>query len=65
MKKTLYTIFAALSVVATMTSCEDFLTKEPETDLSPGSFFSNDTELELWSNRYYNQFPAPEDLLRY
>ena len=32
-------------------SCEDFLTKIPETSLSPDVYFSNEKELELWVNQ--------------
>ena len=53
MKKTiniLLTSFAAL----TMVSCEDFLTKTPKTALSPSSFFKTEQDLELWTNKFYN-----------
>ncbi len=53
-----------LSAVAMLSACDDFLTKEPETDLPPQTFFSSDKELELWSNRYYNQFSSPDDFLK-
>lgn len=51
--------FAALS----LSSCEDFLTKTPETKLSPGSYFSSAAELDLWANKFYNDFmPGAADL---
>ena len=45
-------------------SCQDdFLTKTPETNLSPGSFFSSKAELDLWANRFYSRnFTTAEDL---
>ena len=52
--------FAALSAVM-LCSCEDFLTKEPETNLSPDTFFRSEAELELWTNRFYNLFAGPDD----
>lgn len=43
-----------LSVIAlAVTSCEDFLTKAPETTLSPGTYFSSKAELDLWANKFY------------
>ena len=51
--------FAALS----LSSCEDFLTKTPETKLSPGSYFSSAAELDLWANKFYNDLmPGAADL---
>lgn len=45
----------SLSVAALLlASCSDFLTKTPETSLSPESFFSSEKELELWTNTEYN-----------
>ncbi len=46
-----------------LSACEDFLTKTPETKLSPGSFFSTKAELDLWANKFYSDIiPSPEDL---
>ena len=62
MKKIIrFSVLAA--VLAVFTACSDFLTKEPETSLAPETFFSTDTELEWWTNRFYNQFPDPDNLL--
>lgn len=44
----------------TLTSCEDFLTKNPETSLAPGTFFASEAELELWTNRFYALFDGPD-----
>ena len=52
MKKISY-IISAIFAVASLTSCEDFLTKTPETALSPGSFFKTESDLELWTNKFY------------
>lgn len=61
MKKIFYIILAAVAI----TACDnDFLTRRPETDLAPESFFTSAAELELWSNRYYEQFKAPDDYLK-
>ena len=52
MKKISY-IILAIFAVASLASCEDFLTKIPETALSPGSFFKTESDLELWTNKFY------------
>ncbi|MBR5924178.1 MAG: RagB/SusD family nutrient uptake outer membrane protein [Bacteroidales bacterium] len=57
MKKILYLIIAA----ALLASCDGFLTKLPETDLSPESYFSTEPELELWTNRYYGLLTDEDD----
>lgn len=44
-----------------LTGCTDFLTKEPETDLAPGTFFASEAELELWTNGFYSMFNGPDD----
>lgn len=49
MKKILYLIISA----AALSACDGFLTKVPETSLSPESYFRSEPELELWTNRYY------------
>lgn len=53
MKNIFKLVFASAAVLA-MTSCEDFLTKTPETSLSPESFFSSEKEMTLWTNKEYN-----------
>ncbi|MCH3940028.1 MAG: RagB/SusD family nutrient uptake outer membrane protein [Bacteroidales bacterium] len=44
---------ALAAVVLSMVSCEDFLTKVPETSLSPSNFFSSEKELDLWTTQEY------------
>lgn len=52
-----------LSSAVVFSSCEDFLTKSPETSLSPDSYFSSEQELDLWANQFYNDIlPEPSDL---
>ena len=59
-------IIIALSFVAAalgLSSCEDFLTKTPETTLSPDTYFSSKAELDLWANKIYNDIlPTADDL---
>lgn len=44
----------AALLVAGMTSCDDFLNKEPESKSSPESFFTDATHLESYANDQYN-----------
>lgn len=44
-------------------SCEDFLTKVPETDLSPDKFFTTEAELEMWTNNFYAEILPEADNL--
>lgn len=46
-------ILSIIMTVAAAVSCADFLTKVPETNLSPESYFRTEPELELWTNRFY------------
>ena len=52
--KKIYYILTAVLAASTLISCEDFLTKTPETALSPSSFFKTASDLELWTNKFYN-----------
>ena len=64
MKKTLYIIAGAI-VALSAVSCQDFLTKTPETSLSPNSFFRTESELELYTNGFYSamlEAPASSDI---
>ncbi len=55
--------FILFVAVITLFSCSDFLTKSPETSLSPDSFFKTAGECELWTNKFYNDIlPSAEDL---
>lgn len=46
--------FAILTAALSLSSCQDFLTKTPETSLSPNTYFSTGAELDLWANNFYN-----------
>ena len=52
--KSIFKVLTVSAVVLTMTACEDFLTKTPETSLAPENFFSSEKELELWTNYEYS-----------
>ena len=49
--KTISKILIFVSMSLALSGCDDFLTKEPETNLSPNTFFSSEAELELWTNQ--------------
>ena len=53
MKKNIILFVSVLAAAFCFASCQndDFLTKAPETKLSPGTFFSTKAELDLWANR--------------
>ena len=61
MKKINYILLAVLAAVS-LTSCEDFLTKTPQTALSPASFFKTETDLELWTNKFYSDVLEDTDI---
>jgi len=65
MKKNIILFVSVLAAAFCFASCQndDFLTKAPETKLSPGTFFSTKAELDLWANRFYSRgFSAADDL---
>ena len=54
---------ALMTSALMFSSCEDFLTKAPETTLSPDTFFASSAELDLWTNKLYNDIlPTPTEL---
>ncbi len=59
MKKITILLTAALALV----SCEDFLTKAPESSLSPDTYFASKAELDLWANNFYNDIMPTADEL--
>ena len=62
MKKILSIISLSVAVLFSA-SCEDFLTKVPETDLSPDTFFTTEAELEMWTNNFYAEILPEADNL--
>lgn len=66
MKTIMKTIIKTMLLCAAATcffSCEDFLTKIPETSLSPENFFSSEKELMLWVNKDMdNILPGADDM---
>ena len=42
----------------TLSSCEDWLDKYPLSKMSPETFFSNENELQAFSNKFYTSFPS-------
>lgn len=54
MKKTIMAIIGSFTL--SLTSCEDELDKFPLSSLSPETFFTSASELEAFSNNFYNVF---------
>lgn len=57
MKKILLS-YMILAGVMMITSCEKWLDKYPLDKMSPETFFSNENELQAFSNTFYTIFPA-------
>lgn len=47
-------IFIILAAVLGLSACDDILTREPQSQLSPESYFATATDLQLFTNPYYN-----------
>ena len=56
--RTIQNILYFIIVLCTITSCEDFLIREPLSSLTPSSFFTNERELSLYANSFYNVLPS-------
>lgn len=56
MKKILWILTACGSLA--LASCEDWLDKYPLAQMSPETFFSNENELQAFSNKFYTTFPS-------
>lgn len=46
------------------TSCEGLLDKFPEDKLSPNNYFTNENEIRLFTNSFYNLLPTAEELAK-
>lgn len=57
MKKIITALVVGASMVA-LTSCEDFLDRQPESSLTGEGFFNEASELATYSIRYYTMFPV-------
>ena len=55
MKKLIY--FAVLGML-TFSSCEDFLTRGPVSDLSPENYFKDPAEKKNWNAGIYDAFQS-------
>ncbi len=58
MKKYISVLFLGASLTA-LTACNDFLDREPESSVTPASYFSSVEDLAAYSiNRYASNFTA-------
>ena len=61
MKKYIYTLL----LLPVLLSCDKMLDVQPVDKLTPGSYFKNENELQLYSNRFYNNIlPGGTDLYK-
>ncbi len=58
MKHNIKHILAALFVPVVLASCDDLLNKTPQATLSPDSFFTNESEMQAFSNNFYTILPS-------
>ena len=56
MKKILLILAAGCTMA--LVSCEEWLDKYPLAQMSPETFFSNENELQAFSNKFYTVFPS-------
>ena len=52
------TIILIIPLLLAVSGCDGWLDKEPMAQMSPDSFFSNENELQAFSNNFYNDFPG-------
>lgn len=58
--KYLYKITLLLAAICCFNSCDD-LDEFPEDEMSPESYFSSETECELYTNQFYSLMPSVSD----
>ena len=57
--KTFKIVILLLVAISTLISCTDnFLNREPLSELSPSAFFNKGSDLELFTNSFYPMFPG-------
>lgn len=49
--------------MAALTSCEGLLNMSPEDTLSPSTYFSSETELQLWTNKFYTMLDQADNVI--
>lgn len=62
MKKRLY-IYGALAVLLSTTSCEKFLTREPENEIGSINFLTKESDLALYANGFIQRHMPDEETL--
>ena len=61
--KTINRIFIMLGMLVSLSACDGLLNMTPEDTLSPGTFFSSATELQLWTDGFYTQLENADDVV--
>ena len=54
------TIILIIPLLLAVSGCEGWLNKDPLAQMSPESFFSNENELQAFSNNFYKDFPGSD-----
>lgn len=54
-------IILIISAAVCLCSCKDFLTKNPESQISPADYFKTEADLQLFTNAMYEQFSCSFD----
>ena len=54
------TIILIIPLLLAVSGCEGWLNKEPLAQMSPELFFSNENELQAFSNNFYKDFPGSD-----
>ena len=57
MKKIIITVIA---LVASLTSCSDYLNRVPKATMAPENYFRSETDLQMFSNSFYNNLLPKE-----
>lgn len=58
MKRILPYIICLLAAAALAVSCEDFLVRTPKDKVTPETYFTDETDCELYTNEFYLIFPG-------
>lgn len=56
--KKIYSILIYAAAAVTISSCSDFLVKDPQDKLTPEAYFKSEKDCELYTNEFYLIFPG-------
>ena len=58
----MYKYILIMAAFPAVCSCEDFLTRLPQDEITPETYFTSETECQLYTNEFYTLFPGGEDI---